>query len=236
MLTKPRRDNLSTQVTNNLGRWILSGKAQPGDVLPQEENLCTQLGVSRTVVREAVKSLAAKGMVDSKPRRGTIVRPKQTWNYLDPQVLEWLTQEDSETTLPLHLTELRKALEPTAAELAATRASDEDLLIVQSAYQTMANNTEDVEAFLAADLAFHIAILHATGNPLFIPIANVVQASLHASLRITNRTTKDNILSLPLHKEIATALQARDATRARQAMLTHMEDTAGRLGNYRREF
>ena len=229
MLQKPTRNNLSAQVTDNLGRWILSGKAQPGDALPQEENLCTELGVSRTVVREAVKSLAAKGLVDSKPRHGTVVLPKQSWNYLDPQVLEWQGEEDPDSSLPYHLTELRKALEPAAAELAATRATDEDLQTIQAAYQTMADNADNLEAYLAADLAFHIAILHATGNPLFIPIANVVQASLHASLRLTNQTTEDNQLSLPLHQEIAAALQARDSARARQAMLTHMEDTAGRL-------
>ena len=229
MLQKPNRNNLSTQVTDNLGRWILSGKAKSGDALPQEENLCNELGVSRTVVREAIKSLAAKGLVDSKPRRGTVVLPKQSWNYLDPQVLEWQRVEDPHSTLPHHLTELRNAIEPAAAEMAATQATEEDLEKIQSAYQSMASNTGNMEAYLAADLAFHIAILHATGNPLFIPIANVVQASLQASLRITNQTTLDNELSLPLHKEIAEALQARDAARAKQAMLTHMEDTAGRL-------
>jgi len=229
MLQKPSRNNLSAQVTDNLGRWILSGEAKPGDALPQEETLCTELGVSRTVVREAVKSLAAKGLVDSKPRRGTVVLPKQSWNYLDPQVLEWQGDEDSSSMLPFHLTELRRAIEPSAAELAALRAPKEDLEKIQNAYNTMAANIDNLEAFMAADLAFHIAILHATGNPLFIPIANVVEASLHASLRITNQDAQDNALSLPLHEDICQAILAKDPKRAREAMLTHLGDTAGRL-------
>ena len=229
MLHKPNRNNLTTQVTNYLGQRILSGESKPGDVLPQEELLCEQLSVSRTVIREAIKSLAAKGLVESRPKVGTEVLPMDCWNYLDPQVLDWHGKGDHTLQMLHHLTELRQAIEPAAAEMAAMRASDEELAKIESACREMKDNIHNMDTYLSADLAFHIAILTATGNPFFIPIAKVVEASLQASLRITNQDAQDNALSLPLHEDICQAILAKDPKRAREAMVTHLGDTAGRL-------
>ena len=229
MLNKPNRNNLSTQVTNYLGEMILSGECKPGESLPQEEMLCEQLSVSRTVIREAIKSLAAKGLVNSRPRLGTEVLPMDCWNYLDPQVLEWHGKGDHTLQMLHHLTELRQAIEPAAAEMAAIRASDEELAAIQSAYQEMKDHINNMDIYLSSDLAFHIAILKATGNPFFSPIANVVETALQTSLEMTNQDAKANALSVPLHEEICKAIVARDPKRARSAMIKHMEDTAGRL-------
>ena len=121
------RQNLCGQVIDDLGRRIVRGEVQPGDALPQEAALCHQLGVSRTVVREAVKALAAKGLVDSRPKRGTVVRPSRAWSFLDPEVLQWQTETDPDGRQLTYLTELRQAVEPVAAAMAAARASEEEI-------------------------------------------------------------------------------------------------------------
>ena len=109
------RRNLCGQVVYDLGCRILAGEVKPGDPLPQEWTLCDQMGVSRTVVREAIKSLAAKGLVESRAKRGTIVRPARVWNYLDPEVLDWQARADVDGRHLFHLTELRQTIEPPAA-------------------------------------------------------------------------------------------------------------------------
>lgn len=223
------RRNLCGQVVHDLGSQILAGDVKPGDLLPQESTLCDQMGVSRTVVREAIKSLAAKGLVESRAKRGTIVRPARVWNYLDPEVLEWQGQSDSGGRHLLHLTEFRKTIEPTAAAMAARRASQEELGLISQACEEMERTADDLEAFLAADRRFHTEILHATGNPFFAPVANVISASLASSLRVTNRQPADNRASVPLHQKVMKAICARKPTRAQTAMRTLLDDAASRI-------
>lgn len=228
MSTLPRL-NLCGQVADNLGRRIMSGAFKPGEAVPQEENLCSEFGVSRTVVREAVKSLAAKGLVHSRPKRGTIVRPSRSWNFLDAEVLEWHAEEDTGGKMLLHLTELRQAIEPAAAAMAAERGSEEALQRIKTAYQSMDQNADDVEAFVEADVEFHTSILHATANPFFGPIANVINTSLKSSLRVTNREPSQNRLSVPLHEKVTKAILARNPGRARSAMSALLGDASDRL-------
>ena len=228
MSVLPRR-NLCGQVVDNLGRRILSGAIKPGQALPQEETLCTDFGVSRTVIREAVKSLAAKGLLDSRPKRGTVVQPAQSWNFLDAEVLQWQEEADTKGEFLFFLTELRQAIEPTAAALAAERATQEDLQRIESAWETMKQSVDDLEGFVLADLEFHTAILHATGNPFFSPIANVIGAALKSSLRVTNQKPSDNQLSIPVHQKVVRAIRAGKPDRARAAMRAHVDDTANRL-------
>lgn len=226
----PRRNrNLCGQVADDLGRLILSGVIQPGEALPQEEALCIDLGVSRTVIREAVKSLAAKGLLDSRPKRGTVVCSPQSWNFLDAEVLHWQGEADTDGAFLFYLTELRQAIEPAAAALAAERAPEEALQRIELAWEAMKRDVENVEAFGRADLEFHTAILHATGNPFFSPIANVIRASLKSSLRVTNRKPDDNRLSLPVHEKVVRAIRSRKPERARAAMSAHLDDAATRL-------
>ena len=189
MDSKRNRRNLCGQVLFDLGSQILGGKLLPGDSIPQEAVLCESMGVSRTVVREAIKSLAAKGHVDSRAKRGTVVLPSSNWNYLDPDVLEWHALADSSGALLESLTEFRRAIEPAAAALAAKHGTDNQLQNISSAFNEMESTIEDVDAFLAADIQFHTAILHATGNPFFSPVANVISKSLESSIRVTKPST-----------------------------------------------
>lgn len=223
------RRNLCGQVVHDLGCRILAGDVKPGDPLPQEWTLCEQMGVSRTVIREAVKSLAAKGLVESRAKRGTIVRPARVWNYLDPEVLDWQARADVDGRLSLHLTELRQTIEPTAAGMAAERASDESVRLISQACEEMKRTADSVEDFLAADIQFHVEILHATRNPFFAPIANVISASLESSLRLTNRQPADNHSSVPVHQKVMKAIRARKPTAARAAMRSLLNDAADRI-------
>ncbi|WP_044257385.1 FadR/GntR family transcriptional regulator [Rhodopirellula sp. SWK7] len=223
------RRNLCGQVVHDLGCQILAGDVKPGEPLPQEAVLCDKMGVSRTVIREAIKSLAAKGLVDSRAKRGTIVLPARSWNYLDPEVLDWQSRADTGDSQLFFLTEFRQTIEPAAAALAAERASDEQLQAIRAAFEQMEENTDKVDEFLKADLQFHTEILHATGNLFFSPVANVIHVSLASSLRVTNRQASDNRTSIPPHRKVLDAICARDADAAREAMRSLLKDANERI-------
>ncbi len=223
------RQNLCGQVVHDLGRRIVRGEVQPGDALPQEPSLCEELGVSRTVVREAVKVLSAKGLVDSRPKRGTVVRPDRSWNMLDVEVLQWRTEADPDGQHLAHLTELRQTVEPAAAAMAASRASDDDVAQIVAAFEEMVESVTSLDNFLKADLRFHVEVLHASGNPFFAPVANVVSSALLSSLRVTNRKPEDNVTSLPVHERVLKAICARKPTAAEKAMKRLLADAGARI-------
>ena len=221
--------NLRGQVSDDLGRKIISGEIQPGQGIPHEESLRETYGVSRTVTREAIRSLAAKGLVISKPKLGTIVCPKDEWNYLDKDVLNWAIDADSTGSFFLHLTDLRKSIEPTAAKMVAMHGSDETIASIEDCLHEMEASTADVEAYVEADFKFHITILNGAQNPLFSPIANVIRQALKHSLQITNRSEESNLKSIPIHKSITQAIKSRQPELAHVSMLSHFQDLENRL-------
>jgi DNA-binding FadR family transcriptional regulator len=223
------RRNLCGQVVHDLGCRIVAGEVKPGEPLPQELTLCDQMDVSRTVIREAIKSLAAKGLVDSRAKRGTIVRPARSWNYLDPEVLDWQARTDLDGRYLFHLTELRQTIEPVAAGMAAKRATNDELCLIAEACEEMTRTVDSVEDFLAADIRFHVEILHATGNPFFAPVANVISTTLESSLRVTNRQAADNLASVPVHQKVMKAICARQSTKAQAAMRALLSDAKARI-------
>ena len=225
----PVRQNLCGQIVQDLGRRIVRGDVRPGEALPREPTLCDQLGVSRTVIREAVKVLSAKGLVDSRPKRGTTVRSCNAWNVLDAEVLQWRAEADPDGQHLVHLTELRQAVEPAAAALTASRASDEDIALIAEACRAMQDSVDNLEEFLAADLRFHVEVLHASGNPFFAPVANVVSSALLSSLRVTNRKPADNATSVPVHQRVFKAIRKREPGKAEAAMRTLLADAAARI-------
>jgi GntR family transcriptional regulator, galactonate operon transcriptional repressor len=226
----PLKRNLREQLVEQLGGDIVAGRLLPGDPLPNEEKLLSRYAVSRTVLREALNVLTAKGLLDAKPRRGTIVRPRSEWSQLDPAILGWRNNPDEPGGENLnHLMELRRIIEPSAAELAARRGTDSDRAAILSAYQAMANAGNDVPAFVTADVGFHVACLTAARNEFLLPVAHAIRASLVASMRITNSDSEQNrIVTLPLHKAICDAILDRDPVNAREAMQTHLDDTERR--------
>src|SRR5438094_2683806 len=147
--------SLHGRIVHAIGRGILSGELRPCDLLPAEPDL----GASRTVVREAVKVLAAKGLVESRPKTGTRVRARDAWNLLDPDVLAWQQDGAVNEALLRKLTEVRRIIEPAAAELAAARADPREVVALEEALQEMERTAQahggDYEAFVQADMRFH---------------------------------------------------------------------------------
>ncbi|MFL9966435.1 FadR/GntR family transcriptional regulator [Paraburkholderia sediminicola] len=231
MFTNQLPKTRAEQMVDAIGRDIVTGKLEPGASLPSEEALLARFGVSRTVLREALQVLAAKGMIESRQKRGTFVTLPSKWHQLDPAVLSWHSQLSANAPVLLDLMEMRRLIEPAAASLAAIRFSQEDKSRLATAYEGMASAADrgDIEGFIAADLEFHSAILLATHNRFLLPIVHAIRTTLLASLHLTNsRPDENNAISLPLHKAILDAILVGDAAGASTAMLTHLVDTEAR--------
>lgn len=228
--------SLRDQLADDLGRSILSGELRPGDVLPTESELLARYNVSRTVLREALQVLSAKGLVDPRQRRGTTVRPRVEWNQLDRTLLDWHGKLKTADAALQQLMEVRRIVEPPAAALAAKRASTRERARIKAAYTGMKTAGNDVEAFIAADLEFHTAILESSGNEFLLPVVHAIRTTLAASLRITNRHPDENRqVSLPLHATILDAILAGKPEDAARAMQLHLDDTERRRERAQRE-
>ncbi|WP_321893839.1 FadR/GntR family transcriptional regulator [Paraburkholderia tropica] len=228
---QPLPKTRAEQVVDAIGRDIVTGRLAPGAPLPGEEALLAQYGVSRTVLREALQVLAAKGMVESRQKRGTHVTLPEKWHQLDPAVLSWHSQLSANAPVLLDLMEVRRIVEPAAAALAASRFSDEDKRRLAAAYDEMAKAAQsgDTEGFIAADLEFHSAILLATHNRFLAPLAHAIRATMLASLHLTNSRAEENLsISLPLHRKVLDAILEENADLARNSMLEHLTDTEAR--------
>jgi GntR family transcriptional regulator, galactonate operon transcriptional repressor len=150
-------------VVGAVGRWILGGVYAPGDLLPREDDLAEKLGVSRASVREAVKVLGAKGLLQARRRVGLRVRERDEWNLLDPLVLSWHPGVGRDEVLKTSLIEARIIIEPAAAALAARRATAADLVRIEQAYLGMERHVRtDFEACCEADLRFHGSVIAAS--------------------------------------------------------------------------
>jgi GntR family transcriptional regulator, galactonate operon transcriptional repressor len=234
---RPLKRNLREQLVEMLGGEIVRGRLKPGGLLPAEDVLLARYGVSRTVLREAINVLSGKGLLDARPKRGTIVRPRSEWNQLDPMILTWLGSDATEPGSKSlkrnldHLMELRRIIEPSAAGLAAERGTAEDLAHLSAAYDAMERAGDDVHAFMDADVAFHIACLEATHNEFLLPIAHAIRTELLTSMRLTmGDADRNRRVSLPLHRSIRDAIVARDPTAASLAMQRHLDDSERRSG------
>jgi DNA-binding FadR family transcriptional regulator len=211
------RGGLHGQIVHAIGRQILSGKIRPGEVLPAQP----AFPASRTVLREAIKVLAAKGLVESRPRTGTRVRPRHAWHLLDPDVMAWQQDGSPSVAFLQKLTEVRLIVEPAAAERAAQRANAADLQTIEEAYRDMAASLDgdpDYEAFDRADRRFHQAIVRACGNDLLERMSHVVVSALLVSFHATSRLPGRAKASLPQHRAILEAIRGRQARVAGQAM------------------
>ena len=164
---------LHSRVADQLGLAIVRGDFRPGEALPPEQQLCEMLGISRTAMREAVRGLAAKGLIDLRPKRGTLVRDPEYWNHLDADVLRWrVASTDMETYLK-KMFQLRRATEPEASALAASEGTEEDHARLKRDFQAMIDAGADNAKWVEADLAFHRSIYLATHNEFFWPIGQM---------------------------------------------------------------
>ncbi|NDV00067.1 FadR/GntR family transcriptional regulator [Pseudoroseicyclus tamaricis] len=207
------------QVVEALGSEIVDGSYAEGAHLPRDEELMDRFGVSRTVLREAMKTLAAKGMIEARARVGTTVRPAQHWNMFDAEVLRWHLSVEGNDAFFQQLSEMRLSFEPFAAGLAATRAEPERIAGMRAQVSRMAE-AEDEMAFALADLNFHRTVLEATGNAFFHSVGALIEAALLSALRLSspaaNNRRRADIAAR--HERIVDAIAARDEEAAREAM------------------
>jgi DNA-binding FadR family transcriptional regulator len=190
--------------------------------LPAEAELLACYEVSRPVLREATRVLAAKGLVATKQKAGAVVRRRVDWHLLDPDVLYWLIQNRPQPEFVDTLMTVRRIFEPAAAALAAKVASDSQLEDIAQAYAGM-EAARDSEELLEPDLAFHRCIAEATGNDLLAYIGNMLNLALRESIKLSSKHPNTHALSLPRHKAILTALLNRDPVSARQATLIQLD-------------
>lgn len=205
-------------IAHDLGVAIIAGSYQPGEVLPKEIEFSERLNVSRSAYREAVRILAAKGMVDARPRAGTRVTPTNRWNLLDPDVLAWLFETEPSEEMVDGLFELRLIVEPAAAALAARRRTPEHLAVMHAALSDMQRLTLRTEEGQAADRDFHQALLVATGNPPLISLASTIGAGVRWTTRYKQRKRRLPPDPMPEHWRVYDAIKAQDADGARDAM------------------
>ena len=220
----PLGRNLTYGLLDSLGRAIVTG-AFDGTSFPIEAELALQHGVSRSVTREAVKMLTAKGLLSARPRQGTVIQPASSWNLFDTDILRWLLERKFSLELLDHFTQLRVAIEPEAAALAARFATDADRAAVLAGFERMRAADDGTDDPLDADIAFHVAILHASHNPFYAQFRGVVETALRTSIRFTNRI-KGRTASLSDHEAVADAIAARDAAAARVTMRKLIQDVA----------
>jgi len=208
--------NLTHSMLDMLGRAIVTGR-YANRSFPTEAELAKAHGVSRSVTREAVKMLTAKGLVSARPRQGTVVRPSSEWNLFDTDVLRWLLERQFSIELLRHFNELRIAIEPEAAALAARFGDEERIAAITQGLERMARAERGEDDTLEADIAFHVAVLRASKNPFYLQFRELVTTALRTSIRFTNRI-KGRSASLADHAAVHDAILARDPEAARTAM------------------
>lgn len=208
--------NLTYGLLDSLGRAIVTGRFET-EAFPTEAELAKQNGVSRSVTREAVKMLTAKGLLSARPRQGTTVQPTTSWNLFDTDVLRWLLERQFSVELLKQFNQLRVAIEPEAAALAAVFAGKDDIERINAGLARMEAAEAGMDDTLEADIAFHVAILRASRNPFYAQFRDVVATALHTSIRFTNRI-KGRTANVVDHGAVRDAIIARNPDDARAAM------------------
>ena len=219
--------SIHRRTVDRLGSEIVAGLHAPGTSLPPEPVLCEMLGVSRTVVREAVKSLIAKGLVTSGPKVGTRVQPEDRWNWFDADVIGWQTSAGLPAQFLEDLHDLRRAVEPAAVRLAALRATPDDLAELESAFDGMRRAVAEGGDYVTPDLRFHLGLIRSSHNRLLSQMSLALGALLRTSFEISARRRGGPASALLLHREVLDGVAARDPARAETAIQT-LIDGAGR--------
>ncbi|WP_347329799.1 FadR/GntR family transcriptional regulator [Marinimicrobium locisalis] len=216
--------NLTHQVTYQLGAAIVRGEYGINDPLPTEAELCEAFDISRSVIREAVKMLTAKGLISSRPRQGIRVQPNNRWNMFDEDVLEWTLSSRPSLALLREFTELRMGIEPEAAILAARKQNRECIAGIEKALLRMEAAEQGNDDPLEADIAFHTSVLLASENRFFIQLRSFIQTALRVSIASTNQLKGVEVASEADHRAVYEAIAAGDGEGARKAVGALLEE------------
>ncbi len=210
------RPRVHQNVVMDLARRILSGEIAAGALMPSMQDLSDELGVSRSAMREAIKVLSAKGMVEVRPRTGTRIRPRASWNLMDPELLSWCGPELDQRFLA-SLLQCRLLIEPGAAALAASNATAAQLAVMEDAFHRM-RDAATLGERVEADLDFHVAVLSASGNIFLEQWGSTISSVLLAAFRISTETAMSDDEAFDVHAEVLEAIRLRSEQRADRAM------------------
>lgn len=211
--------NIHGGTLDALGEALTRGDYLPGQKLPPELKLCEMFGVSRTILREVVKSLVAKGLISTGPKIGTVVQPSERWNWFDRDVVAWQARVGLSPKLLDDLQELRAVIEPRAVALACTHATPEDMAALENAFEGMRAAVESGSQadYIEHDAAFHLTLLRASHNQMFMQMGQALASLLKQSFLIASRTPNQGTArSLPYHWDIVQAIRAGDAVLAHE--------------------
>ncbi|MBR0796293.1 FadR family transcriptional regulator [Bradyrhizobium jicamae] len=225
IIPTPRAHSNHAEVARSIGVDIIAGRYPEGTRLPGDAELTSTFGVSRPVLRESIKTLVAKGLLTTKARVGTVVRGRNAWNMFDADVLAWHLDVGIDKQFLGDLAEIRLAIEPRAAALAALRRTEADIGELRRCIEIMRREPSDSDAFTDGDLALHIAVASASGNPFMRSVDGVIEAALRASFVVSAPVDPaDRELVLSWHQRIVDAIadgQADEAAAAMTAAIFH---------------
>ncbi|WP_424988449.1 FadR/GntR family transcriptional regulator [Microbulbifer sp. S227A] len=221
---------LAAQVCREIGRRIVGGYCREGELIEDETKLAGRYGVSKSVIREAVKLLVGKGLLEVRRGSGTRVRPRTSWALLDDDVLAWHLSVDIKPDFLRQLMEIRRVMEPKAAAWAAENGTKAQHQKICEAQDRMERSGASAEDYVVADAEFHRAIFRAANNEILRSMEGVIFSALLSSIRLTNADPRDNPQSIEFHREVLDAILARDAGTAEEKMFLHLENTSERLG------
>lgn len=210
--------NVHGNTVDFLGEAIVAGRYAVGVSIPPEPLLCEELGVSRTVVREAIKSLAAKGLIHTGPKVGTRVLEAEQWNWFDPDVIAWQSKAGLSSGFVRDLQDLRLVVEPAAVKLAAQRATPEDLVDIEAAFAGMKKAVEQGGDYVTYDLRFHQGLLRASHNRMLVQMSKVLSALLRTSFEISTSKKDGPHNSLAMHRALLDAVIAHQPDAAETAI------------------
>jgi DNA-binding FadR family transcriptional regulator len=219
--------NVHGHTLDLLGEAIVGGRYPAGAAIPPEPMLCEQFGVSRTVVREAVKSLIAKGLMTTGPKVGTRVLSEDHWNWFDPDVIIWQSKAGLTPEFLRDLQDLRRVVEPAAMRLAAERATAQDIAEVEAAYAGMKHAVEHGGDYVTHDLRFHQGLLRASRNRMLVQMSKALGALLRTSFEISTRRKDGPLQSLPLHRAVLDAVIAHRPDEAEIAIRVLIDGAKG---------
>lgn len=221
--------NKTERLTQLFGKRITHGDFAPGVALPSEADLCEQFGVSRNVIREVVKVLATKRLIDAQRNRGLFVMPSERWNYLDADVLEWTLEKGSHPSLIRSLIEVRSLIEPIISRWAAERATAVDLVDIEASFNLMAANPSRPDVFHEADIRFHRAVLIASHNVVMQQLSDAVSALQRAIFDLTFvHEAADMAMAIQEHRDLLEAIRVKLPDAAESASRHMIERTAQR--------
>lgn len=224
--TPAKATRLKAIIAEKLAIRILDGTYPPGQPIPSEATLLAEMKVSRTCLREALQNLTAKGLVSSRPKLGTLVRPSLEWNFLDADLLRWRQQVVDRKTFLLELFAVRRMIEPETAALAALNVTPEIVTQLERTVMAMARgNGERTETTTEADVAFHRLLLAASGNAMLSGLGACIEEALRASISVTSQPEVGSKFALDKHVDVFEAVRDGDSEAARRHMSALLDMT-----------